>query len=719
MALWNIKDLALPPIATYKANTKDIDIVYLRQVCRDSRQFFEDKKIMHAEYLILSRIVYRMKQKFRSAKDFKAVVKMYKTLDNYFKINIAEYINTFMELIPYNYEDDSTYLPTKNLVDYILVRHQGIVKLLVRIVETSKLAAHLLEERIHIGHSWQGAFILFAIASRVYVLSKFIIQKACDFYQKLLPFSSKLKNLGTDWLKSDYKLPKDLRQWLNVDWLDIDDEVKILEEPEIPRITDFFDLVDDEDVQFCDEYIVLDDSLLNRKGNKNNTMLEYSIKSLRGFDLEDEGEIIEIDSMRQNTSSNCESFGKLLEKDLQLLVNDMTVIPAKGTVCSSNDVLDESTKHIEDNDDLTLSFGDISAIPNPNDTTLTRENVDKLHSTAIHPDELTVQNINDNASFIPHSESQCSLNKKSDTNIPSNSRTVDNSVEIIEKDVTVISIHDTTQDKASYNPEVDVCSSISCKNKKNVENVLPSISNNTTRSSQTLKKKKQRKILDTPKYNETIFPSTSKTGIKTDCNSKPQKLSNSTKSVTKIHKASDVSDFDVTLPTGFVTSDVSDFNVTLPAGFVVLSSDSEDLDSTIVESCVSMQKGPEKSRFQSHYISDDSDDADLQDSWFFDYNRSEIAITKYNHMNRNFIGEPRFPSGHTPGKNKRHKKKRSVSNSDFTANPPKRARLERDQKPDITNRNLIEHIEPNVKGKNRKGRGKGKSKRYYNMKIAE
>ncbi|CAH2011955.1 unnamed protein product [Acanthoscelides obtectus] len=87
-------------------------------------------------------------------------------------------------------------------------------------------------------------------------------------------------------------------------------------------------------------------------------------------------------------------------KDLKLLVNDMRVIPAKGTVCSSNDVLDESTKHIEDNNDLTLTFGDISAIPNPNDTTLIRENVDKLHSTAIHPDELTVQNDADVCAYI-------------------------------------------------------------------------------------------------------------------------------------------------------------------------------------------------------------------------------------------------------------------------------------------------------------------------------
>ncbi|KAG5868105.1 hypothetical protein JTB14_034635 [Gonioctena quinquepunctata] len=192
MELWNTLDLAMPPINTYKSSRKDVDIKHLYKVCQDLKHFFMNE-YMHAEHLVLSRIIYRMKQKFRSSKDFKSLEKVNKSLENFFRIRFVFDLNTFLELIPSRYKD-KTYLPTKNLLDYVLVRLQGLVKLMERVVETCKISAFLLDVRMKLGHFWKNAVICFALVSRVYILAKYNANRICEFYGKLLPFSSQLEN---------------------------------------------------------------------------------------------------------------------------------------------------------------------------------------------------------------------------------------------------------------------------------------------------------------------------------------------------------------------------------------------------------------------------------------------------------------------------------------------------------------------------------------------
>ncbi|KAJ8946718.1 hypothetical protein NQ318_020812 [Aromia moschata] len=175
--------------------------------------------------------------------------------------------------------------PLKDLLDYILVRLQGIGKLMERLVESSKIAAYLLDKRMHTGHFWKIAFIMFS---------------------KLLPFSSQLKNTGSGWLPPSYILPQDLGKWMDVDWLEFDEEVQIVGVPtEIPDIMKFFDLVDDDDdVQFCEEYLMIEDDEDDEAEIHFNEANDYKAKipftqrlsQLRGFDnSEDIGEVIDIE----------------------------------------------------------------------------------------------------------------------------------------------------------------------------------------------------------------------------------------------------------------------------------------------------------------------------------------------------------------------------------------------------------------------------------------
>lgn len=242
-----------------------------------------------------------MKQKFRTSKDFKGLEKLNKCLQRYFDMNLLSDVRTVMDLIP-NTNSNDMYLPTKNLMEYILVRMQGTAKLFEYIIGTCIELADMLNIRIQTGHFWKIGFILFSIVSRVYVLSKHCIKTVCEFYTQILPLSKLLQNTGRMWLPDSYCLPEDLKSWLNINLLRIDETEKLQSVAFTPEIISYFNLTEDsdKDVEVVDEYIFIKDSeQLNSKTNqqltKNTTNISiHASKLLKQCAIEDVGEIIEI-----------------------------------------------------------------------------------------------------------------------------------------------------------------------------------------------------------------------------------------------------------------------------------------------------------------------------------------------------------------------------------------------------------------------------------------
>uniref|UniRef100_A0A6P7GP49 Nucleolus and neural progenitor protein-like n=1 Tax=Diabrotica virgifera virgifera TaxID=50390 RepID=A0A6P7GP49_DIAVI len=308
MDAWNSKFLPYPAISTFKAVNLDLDLDGLTNICHEFKGFFKKDRHMEAEYLVFSRIVYRMKQKFRTSKDFKYLERIYKCLKVYFNMNLAQYVDRFSELIPKRYKPD-TRLPSRNLLDYILIRVQGATKLLEKMVDLCKEAADLLLVRIKIGQFWKLALIVYSIVSRIYILAKFTVNQLCEFYKKLIGFSKMLLP-SKKWLPQGYILPDDLKKWLNISWLD--DDIQIIEHS-LPtsEIMKFFDLVDDDsDIEFCDEYI-----LIQEKDDKD---LEV-ITPVTTFKIEDDdddpGVVIEIDDIAPPVKKRKRTMSKTNRND--------------------------------------------------------------------------------------------------------------------------------------------------------------------------------------------------------------------------------------------------------------------------------------------------------------------------------------------------------------------------------------------------------------------
>lgn len=275
-----------------------------------------------------------MKLKFRMHKDFKYMEKVSKCLEIFFKMNLSNHINYFLQLIP-GPAKKITYLPTRDMLDYILVRLQGLSKLLVRIVETSKIAADLLQQKLHTGNFWMITLLSFSMVSRVYVIARYMAKFTCNIYDKIIPFRNKLHNTSSNnFLPQDYILPKDLRHWLNVDW--IDEEVKIIEIDDELLSIKFFDLVDEDedDVEFCKEYIdIKDDDDDDDDGDKDDEVQltaadivkkvkkKIDVTVLRGFVDDDVGEVIDLaEESMQTDKSNTEAQNK--DTPVEIILDD-------------------------------------------------------------------------------------------------------------------------------------------------------------------------------------------------------------------------------------------------------------------------------------------------------------------------------------------------------------------------------------------------------------
>lgn len=122
--------------------------------------------ILHGEAAALSRLIYRMKNKFRNDKGLRSMVALNKALINYYNMSLLKEYKDLQSII--EVEDGVYILPSKQMLEYILVRTQGFAKLMTKVESIAKYAAHFLKARINLGHAWSIAIIAYATVSRIW-----------------------------------------------------------------------------------------------------------------------------------------------------------------------------------------------------------------------------------------------------------------------------------------------------------------------------------------------------------------------------------------------------------------------------------------------------------------------------------------------------------------------------------------------------------------------
>lgn len=127
---------------------------------------FKSFKILNLEAALLSRLIYRMKSKFRNDKGLKYMEKVNRALLNYLKMSIDREYELIKEYVEIN--NGIVSLPPQKSLEYVLVKTQGFAKLMTRVESSAMMAGHNLQSRFHTGQSWSTALIAFGVVSRIW-----------------------------------------------------------------------------------------------------------------------------------------------------------------------------------------------------------------------------------------------------------------------------------------------------------------------------------------------------------------------------------------------------------------------------------------------------------------------------------------------------------------------------------------------------------------------
>ncbi|XP_069704122.1 uncharacterized protein [Periplaneta americana] len=271
-AIWNIRDLNPPPNLSYEVRLIKFNAVELATVCSDAISILADQKALHLEAATLSRLLYRMKCKFRCDKGFKYLAKVNQGLLRYLTMNMEVVFQTIKPLHP-----DSGYhtvsVPSRQLLEWVLLRIQGFAKLFCQVMKSCEQAGYYMTCRLYLGHVWDVALISLAIVGRIRSISKYLVLCACAWYSKLKPYLEILKPVGLPWLPINYEFPADLKNWLGVNLVTNPAQRKcsLFEHKSKHTIFDLIDLNFDEEDEGKNE---------NESGFTNKELLDFSETAL-------------------------------------------------------------------------------------------------------------------------------------------------------------------------------------------------------------------------------------------------------------------------------------------------------------------------------------------------------------------------------------------------------------------------------------------------------
>ncbi|KAI5638818.1 hypothetical protein NE865_08520 [Phthorimaea operculella] len=214
---WNDASILPPPVNTYKSDGR-VDIQQLAHTCNALIKFLSKQSPLHREAAICARFLYKFDKKFRNDIGYRSLRKVNTALRKYLTLHLLKDFENFISLLPS--QDDEQYLPTRQMLEYVLLRLLAFSKIMLRICVCSKQAAVFYLDRLKRGESHWMSLMPYALLSRIWSISMVLLQRSHAWYSNLNPFLEQLKLKGMNFLPADYSLPSDLEEWLDLKNLD-------------------------------------------------------------------------------------------------------------------------------------------------------------------------------------------------------------------------------------------------------------------------------------------------------------------------------------------------------------------------------------------------------------------------------------------------------------------------------------------------------------------
>lgn len=245
------------------------DIKQLMYTCNSIIKVLTKQSPLHKEGAIVSRFVYKLDKKFRNDIGYRTLKKVNTALKRYLVINLLKDVENFQSVLPS--DDDDLYLPTRQMLEYVLIRVMTFSKLMLRICVCAKQASVFYLHRVKRGESHWMSLMPYTLLCRVWSMSSVLLQHSCSWYSNLYPFLDKLPLKGMDFLPADYKLPQNIEEWLNMNDLDSMGKYKWSQKKQININTDLYE---DDEVDMLDTMLEFVNQI-----NDNSPMEQLKVKS--------------------------------------------------------------------------------------------------------------------------------------------------------------------------------------------------------------------------------------------------------------------------------------------------------------------------------------------------------------------------------------------------------------------------------------------------------
>ncbi|XP_070500911.1 nucleolus and neural progenitor protein [Chironomus tepperi] len=211
---WNSINLIAPPFSTYSVNRRNFVIENFKKCLENAIAYFTDQTSYYEEVNQISQMIYLGKSQFRMMKGFQEMKKTHQAAIRLKRLNIVDILEAFNSYVADDFQSEIL-LPSKQNLDYVLIKLQGVSKILIRIITCSRKSSRYFLGLIRMGSFYLKGSVFVSTLAKIWDMSRQMCQYTIVLYNNLRQFRVKLKEIkNCEWIANNCELPEKLEDWL-------------------------------------------------------------------------------------------------------------------------------------------------------------------------------------------------------------------------------------------------------------------------------------------------------------------------------------------------------------------------------------------------------------------------------------------------------------------------------------------------------------------------
>lgn len=212
---WNEINLPMPVLMTFEMSRQKFNIESFKKLFEQAISHFTTQQVdFEAEIEQISTFIYLEREAFRMMKGFHEMKKTQQAAHRYQRIDIVGILETFNSFISDDLKSIVT-IPHRQNLDYVLIKLQGLSKLLIRIITCARNSARYFLGLIRHGSFYVKGTVFVASLAKVWDMSRSMCAYTVMLYNKLMTYRDQLIHGDSiKWIATNCSLPLQLDAWL-------------------------------------------------------------------------------------------------------------------------------------------------------------------------------------------------------------------------------------------------------------------------------------------------------------------------------------------------------------------------------------------------------------------------------------------------------------------------------------------------------------------------